>query len=33
MYVAVRRYDGVSDSPKVVRLVQEIYLLPITSAK
>jgi ribosome-binding protein aMBF1 (putative translation factor) len=32
MPVAVRRYDGVSDSSKVVRLVEEIYL-PITSAK
>ena len=30
MYVAVRRYDGVSDSQKVARLVEEHYV-PIIS--
>jgi hypothetical protein len=30
MYVAVRRYDGVSDSRKVARLVEEDYV-PIIS--
>ncbi len=30
MYVAVRRYDGVSDSQKVAQLVQERYV-PIIS--
>ncbi|MGH3338342.1 MAG: hypothetical protein ACRDPL_05880, partial [Propionibacteriaceae bacterium] len=30
MYVAVRRYDGVSDSPKVARLVEEHYV-PVIS--
>ena len=30
MYVAVRRYDGVSDSQKVAQLVQEKYM-PIIS--
>jgi hypothetical protein len=30
MYVAVRRYDGVSDSQKVARLVEEVYV-PIIS--
>ena len=30
MYVAVRRYDGVPDSQKVARLVQEKYV-PIIS--
>jgi hypothetical protein len=30
MYVAVRRYDGVSDSQKVAQLVQEKYV-PIIS--
>ena len=30
MYVAVRRYDGVSDSQEVARLVEEVYV-PIIS--
>ena len=30
MYVAVRRYDGVSDSQKVAQLVQEDYM-PVIS--
>ena len=30
MYLAVRRYDGVSDSQKVAQLVEEVYV-PIIS--
>ena len=30
MYVAVRRYEGVSDSPRVVRLVEEDFV-PVIS--
>ena len=30
MYVAVRRYDGLSDSQKVAQLVEEVYV-PIIS--
>ena len=30
MYVAVRRYEGVSDSQKVAQLVEEVYV-PIIS--